>query len=162
MKINADQLKGLLEQEQKQKSSNQKSGKAFHEMLDRALSPQTEQADAPPAQSLTGSNLNALHTQLRTSLAAETQPQEATGDQLLQGMDYVLDQWEKYSQQLQSRGSNLKQSYATLQEIGRNLEAMEDAVKERGDEGSALHPLLNELKIIAVTEEIKFNRGDYL
>lgn len=162
MKIHANELKGLLELEQQRKSSNRQSGQAFEQMLNEAFSTKTEQASGPAAKPLTGASLDALHTQLRSGLTEATGSENPEAQPLLESVDRVLEQWEKYAEQLQSRESNLKQSYATLQEIGRNLEAVEAALQERDGGDPALHPLLNELQVMAVTEEIKLNRGDYL
>jgi hypothetical protein len=162
MKIHADQLKGLLEPEQQQKSSKQQPGEAFEQMLNKALSPQTGQASGPAAKPMTGASLDALHTQLRSGLTQAAPIDKPAAEPLLTSVDRVLEQWEKYAEELQSGPSNLKQSYDALKEIGRSLEAAEAALQEQGGEDPALDPVLNELRIMAVTEEIKFNRGDYL
>jgi hypothetical protein len=162
MKIHADELKGLMEPEQQRKSSSRQPGQAFEQMLNEALSPQTEQASGPAAKPLGGASLDALHTQLRSGLTEAAGSGSSEGQPLLKSVDRVLEQWEKYAEELQSSPSNLKQSYATLKEIGRNLDAVEAALQDQGGQDPALHPILNELQVMAVTEEIKLNRGDYL
>ena len=73
----------------------------------------------------------------------------------------ALDVLDEYGASLGSARS-LREAYSLLDDIDNRVAGLEkdaDALRARYP---ALDSLLNELKILSVTEKIKFNRGDYL
>ncbi|MDQ7031356.1 MAG: hypothetical protein Q9M37_01365 [Desulfonauticus sp.] len=79
---------------------------------------------------------------------------------LMQDVDNLLKMWENYSQKLSSEQDSLKEIYGLLQEIQNKI----NKVKQHpffAKQPTDLKNLLNEIEIMATTEEIKINRGDY-
>jgi hypothetical protein len=74
-------------------------------------------------------------------------------------VDDVLSKWEEYADQLDSDG-DLREAYGTLQGI------TEDVERLKGEAGSVagggLQSLVDEIEVMAATEQFKFNRGDYV
>jgi hypothetical protein len=73
----------------------------------------------------------------------------------------TLDLLDKYSVSLGSSVS-LREAYSLLGNIEDKVAGIEKETGTLRAQHTALDSLLNELKIISVTEKIKFNRGDYL
>ena len=72
----------------------------------------------------------------------------------------VLMKWEKYSHALASEKAPLKNSYSILQEIKEDMKQL--VSKLDFEKAPHLKEIVSELNVLLTTEEIKFNRGDYL
>jgi hypothetical protein len=83
----------------------------------------------------------------------------STEDKIASDVDDVLSKWEEYADQLDSDG-DLREAYGTLQGI------TEDVERLKGEAGSVagggLQSLVDEIEVMAATEQFKFNRGDYV
>lgn len=79
----------------------------------------------------------------------------------MQEVDNLLTLWENYSQSLTSDGTTLKDVYALLKKIQDKIQG----VKQNpffSKQPEHIQNILKEVEIMATTEEIKINRGDYL
>jgi hypothetical protein len=86
---------------------------------------------------------------------------EAVLDEAFGQVSGTLDLLDKYSASLGSADS-LREAYSLLNDIdGKVADIEQDAARLR-TQNPVLDSLLDELKTIALTEKIKFNRGDYL
>lgn len=159
MKIRPDQLQPTIEEQQRRKAGMTPQGASFEDVLaqESGSAQQTAKIAAPPP--LMG--INPL-LQVQAPKVATSNAEQEVMDQ----MDTLLNEWEKYAGQLEgSTGqTDLRQAYNSLQRIGdqvqdlkSGLQSMPDSKKEPG-----LQAMVDELEIMTVTETIKFNRGDYL
>ncbi|MGM0424867.1 MAG: hypothetical protein ACQEQX_08120 [Thermodesulfobacteriota bacterium] len=158
MKIHPDQLKNLQDQFQKQGAGQSKQDSNFSRILEQELDPGKKAPEQISSSRLDQSSLQALHTQLKTQGTEQSSNQSEAGP--MHKLESLLGQWEIYSQQLQ-QGNSLQQSYQTLQNINSSIQELKQSPEMEG-QGPGLESMLGELEVLAVTEEIKFNRGDYL
>ncbi len=158
MKINPDQIKQIQDQNQQQEKLKAKQTDDFARFLEQELTPEKRSPDSSAAVHLDQSRMQTLHTQLKTQGLEQISNQSES--EFMDRLEQILGQWENYSQQLQEE-QHLRQSYATLQDISREIENLKQnsSVSTQNPE---LENLLSELEIMSITEEIKFNRGDYL
>lgn len=77
-------------------------------------------------------------------------------------LDALLDKWENYSQNLGSPDIQLKQSYQQLTALSKNISQIKQSHTQELATNPQLKNLINELEVLTITEQIKFNRGDYL
>ena len=75
-------------------------------------------------------------------------------------VETILDKLDDYSAML-SDGTSLKLANSALDDIAEDVSRIK-ARPELTENGSALGSLVDELETLAVTERIKFNRGDYV
>jgi len=77
-------------------------------------------------------------------------------------MDSLLTQWEDYADELASGsgGSSLKRAYGMLENIESGVQQLKDGLA--GSANTGLNSMADELEVMAVTEKIKFDRGDYV
>ncbi len=75
----------------------------------------------------------------------------------------TLDLWDSYEKTLESAsGSNgLRDAYSILENIGAHISQLKSSAESLKSNDFGLNSLINELDIMATTERIKFNRGDY-
>lgn len=74
----------------------------------------------------------------------------------------TLDLWDMYAKKLsESQDSNLREAYSILESIGNNVEQLKSNASNLQTPNFNLNSLINEMDIMATTEKIKFNRGDY-
>jgi len=79
---------------------------------------------------------------------------------IMDKIESSLNQWEKYSHNLSS--GNLKESENTLTSILDNLSQIEDNLKNNNiNPSEEVSNIVNELKIMALSERARLNRGDY-
>lgn len=164
MKITPEQLAALQREALKQKSSQSENLEDFQKMLDQEVNKSNgalsnsagNQAGKAPSL-----DMNSLHALIQASGTSGTMEQQTSGQQIMEQVDNLLDKWENYAQQLQKPDQGLKQGYQTLEEIDSAVKVLQENMPESGKQNEQLKPLLNELEIMAVTEKIKFNRGDY-
>lgn len=83
---------------------------------------------------------------------------------VMENMDGLLNQWENYAERLASgdEGAGLKQAYGVLENIESGVKKIKEDLPGLGSKSADLESLVNELEVMAVTEKIKFNRGDYI
>ena len=75
----------------------------------------------------------------------------------------LLDGFDAYAQVLGNGGEqNLKAAYAALEQLSGTVTALKGSLSETAAKYPGLNDVLNELEVLAHTEQFKFNRGDYL
>lgn len=158
MKIHPDHLKQLLEQGQKGKTENGPSDKSFQHVLDKAVQP-GESGGQPVAPLKDTSKLTALQAELQTSTINKIRPEGGHTQEIMNRLETVLDQWEKYSQSL--KAPDLRASFSLLESIHQDLQHLQAEIGQDPESAPGVGSLLNELQVMTVTERIKFNRGDY-
>jgi hypothetical protein len=83
-----------------------------------------------------------------------------TEDKIASHVDDVLSKWEEYAEQLDSNG-DLREAYGALQDITEDVERLKSATSSVGV-GAGLQSMVDEIEVMAATEQFKFNRGDYV
>ena len=75
----------------------------------------------------------------------------------------TLDLWDSYASTLESStGDNtLRKAYSILENIGTQVAQLKSNASSLKSQDYGLKSFINELDIMATTERIKFNRGDY-
>ncbi len=152
MKIHPDQINPIVPENDKTQK-NKDSGK-FSKMLEQEISkPGTEQAASSSARLDMLQNSQLLGSSLLTSQTREPS--------FMNQMDSLLNKWENYAADMDSPGSSLKDVYASLQSISGQINEMKNssAFKRQSEE---VKSIIQEIEVLATTEVIKFNRGDYL
>ena len=75
----------------------------------------------------------------------------------------LLDGFDAYAQVLGSGNEqNLKAAYAALEELSGTVSTLKGSLSDVAAKYPGLNDVLNELEVLAHTEQFKFNRGDYL
>lgn len=78
---------------------------------------------------------------------------------LASGVEQVLDQWDAYAREIgNTETADLRKAYDQLEAI---TGTVQDLKGKAADASPAMRSLIDELDVMAVTEKIKFNRGDY-
>lgn len=165
MKITPEQLAALQREAQKQQSGQTESLEDFQKMLDQEVNKSSGALGTTGSQQagkVPSLDINSLHTLIQTSGTSGILEQQTSGQQIMEQVDELLDKWENYAQQLQQPDQGLKKGYQTLEEIDSAVKLLQENMPESGTNNEQIKPLLNELEIMAVTEKIKFNRGDYM
>lgn len=85
-----------------------------------------------------------------------------TEQTVMDKMDSLLSKWENYSQTLGSDQNSLRDGYGLLADIRQSVQDVKDAAAGDASLSPELLSVIDELDILSTTEEIKFNRGDYL
>lgn len=74
----------------------------------------------------------------------------------------TLDLWDSYAKKIGSYDDNsLRDAYSILQNIGDQVSQLKSNAANLLSQNANFNSLVNELDIMATTERIKFNRGDY-
>ncbi|MDR1777109.1 MAG: hypothetical protein LBR31_04690 [Desulfovibrio sp.] len=171
MKIRSDQINNLLSAQGAASGTPDRQTKApsaFDDILAeeqlKANSAGSVGATVPPLpgagnagiiQSLLLGSLNGVEAE------QSVHPDEAVLNEAFNQVSGTLDLLDKYSASLGTAGS-LKDAYSLLSDFDGNVESLEKSAGALRAQHPEMDSLLNELKIISVTEKIKFNRGDYL
>lgn len=164
MKIHPDQLKAL-EQEQSKSGKSQKADKGFGDMLAKEMGKAEEGAKAHKAAAVPPPGAGLLPGQvLAAQAAAGTGESTESGRQVMESLENLMSDWESYAARLESStGSpNLRQAEGMLGRIESGVEEIRKQMPEGGSGNSELDAFVNEVEVLAVTERIKFNRGDYI
>jgi len=153
MKITSDQLAALqLQQKNKARSaSGDGFASALAEELDSGSAVQTG-APATPA-----APMARLDQTLQAAMLNKT-----TRQTVMDKMDTLLSKWENYSQIIGASNGNLREGYSLLADIRQDIRAVKSDLAQTPNPGEGLETMVEDLDILATTEEFKFNRGDYL
>lgn len=160
MKINPDQLKALQELEQAKQGQKAQSGGDFEQLLQNRLEKDGASSASSSFPQDSRASVSQLHAAMQTMPAQSPQPE--SGTPVMDDLDHVLKQWENYSRQLASPNTSLRETYATLQDIHRDLDRVKEKLTAAEGSSPQLSSIVNELNVMVQTEEIKINRGDYL
>lgn len=78
---------------------------------------------------------------------------------LATGVEQVLDQWDAYAREIgNTESADLRKAYDQLEAITGTVQSLKS---KAADASPAMRSIIDELDVMAVTEKIKFNRGDY-
>ena len=160
MKIQTDQVVPV-QQTGKVQTAQSAPATNFGEILANEVAggQQTAAVAAPPPLAGAAGLAQAMAAQAAGQVADVSSERRAVMD----NVDSILNEWEKYSGQLASGSSNqLRQAYGTLETIQDGVKKLKDEHPGLDGHSPQLSSLVNELEVMTVTEKIKFNRGDYL
>ncbi|SDF07192.1 hypothetical protein [Desulfovibrio legallii] len=169
MKIQNEQLEALLRQQElaARTDAGQKSdGNAFAAALAEQMGLGEDAAAAVPASGGQTAQASLISQMLLTDVSAAP----AAGADAAAGLEDAvsqaagtLDMWESYVQTLGAGDdASLKDAYALLQGIDGQVAALKDSTANLRGQNAGFDSLVNELEVLATTEKVKFNRGDYL
>ncbi len=154
MKINPDQINQIARENgnaQKNKSAKE-FGKLLEQEISKGQSGREAGASAPE-------RLGVMQqSQLLGSSLITSHKREPS---FMNQMDSLLNMWENYAADMDSRSSSLKKVYANLQEISQGLKDMKMS-NAFENQPPGVKSMVQELEVMTTTEVIKFNRGDYL
>ncbi|WP_051617151.1 hypothetical protein [Desulfonatronovibrio hydrogenovorans] len=154
MKINPDQISQIARENgnvQKKTSPSGEFGKMLEQEISRGQT-QDKTASGP-------ARLDILQTsQLLGSSLITSQNRESS---FMNQMDSLLNKWENYAAGMDSPSSSLKEVYANLESISRQIKEMKNS-SSFDNQSPEVKSMIQELEVMATTEVIKFNRGDYL
>lgn len=160
MKIRPDQIHAL-EQEQAKKNRVAKNGDDFGQLLAGEIG-KSEEASKPqgttPMPPLNGLLPGQILTAQGTSRIGGSQQ---TGQQVMNKLENLLDEWENYAAKLGSPGATLRQADGDLRDIEKGIANIRKEWPSLGQDAPAMGKLVDEVEILAVAERIKLNRGDY-
>ncbi len=164
MKINPDHLSAIRPDAKQDAHKSGKTDGSFEDMLSRAA--EKTAAQAQPAQNLgqlpgPGAAMHLTATQMLFPLS--TSPESKT--KAMDTLDNLLLQWENYARQLAAQPQGLRHAHDTLSKISSQIGELKANWSQKGSAaapGTALRGMLDELEVLAVTERIKFDRGDYV
>jgi len=163
MKISPEQIEALKLQQQQQNKTKQVDGAAFGEFLNQEVqqgaAQQSAATNAPPVP-----GLQAMNPLLQVQQAAQVQQTAQVNENEFVGkVEDLFGKLENYAQQLGSADKGgLKQAYSTLEGIQGGVESLKKDWPGVQSENPELGSIVSELETVAVTEQIKFNRGDYV
>lgn len=154
MKINPEQIHQIARENgnvQKNRNSNE-----FGKMLEQEIS--REQSGTGTGSS-TAARLDIMQqSQLLGSSLITSQKQEPS---FMNQMDSLLNMWENYAADMDSRDSSLKKVYQDLQNITQGIKDMKKS-SSFDHQRPEVKSMIQELEVMSTTEMIKFNRGDYI
>ncbi len=157
MKITSDQL-AALQQEQKN-TAQTKAGEGFAQILSQEM--QSDSTTSSGALSGTVPMAGLGQTLQAAMLLNPTSQTTQTEQTVMEKMDSLLSQWENYSQAIGSSDGSLKEGYHLLADIRQNIQEVKSSLSQT-TATPGISDMVEELDILATTEEFKFNRGDYL
>jgi hypothetical protein len=153
MKITSDQL-AALQLTQKNTARNA-PGDGFAQALAQELDTNSA-AQADTAQALAGPMVR-LDQALQAAMLCKP-----TEQNIMDKMQDLLSKWENYSRVIGGQEGNLREGYSLLADIQNDLQQVKDDLARVPAPGQGLTAMVEELDVLATTEEFKFNRGDYL
>jgi hypothetical protein len=164
MKINNQHLEALRQvQEQSSKTGAAKTSgmEDFAKALAQELvAAETAGVDAGVTRQV---SLGELATGMGVSLPTTAANVDADATEAMVQLSGLLDGFGAYAQILGSGGEqNLKAAYAALEQLSGTVTALRSSLFDVAAKHPGLNDVLNELEVLAHTEQFKFNRGDYL
>ncbi|MDR2055803.1 MAG: hypothetical protein LBQ10_08055 [Desulfovibrio sp.] len=168
MKIRPDQLNNLLPTQGVTTAApggQTKTRSVFDDILaEEQLRANAESGDSAAVPAPPGAGRTDLIRSMLLGGAEGEKPvssEEAVLNEAFNQVAGTLDVLDKYSISLGS-ARPLREAYSLLDDVDGRVAGLEKGADTLRAQYPALDSLLNELKIISVTEKIKFNRGDYL
>uniref|UniRef100_A0A7C4ELP6 Uncharacterized protein n=1 Tax=Fundidesulfovibrio putealis TaxID=270496 RepID=A0A7C4ELP6_9BACT len=160
MKIQADQI-AAVQGTTRVSPTTTVPASNFGEILARELDSgqQAATAGVPPVLAGAAGLTQAMAAQAMAGVSDVATDRQA----VMENVDSLLNQWEKYAGQLADGSSGqLRQAYGTLETIQTGVKKLKDEHPGLDGHSPQLSSMVNELEVMAATEKIKFNRGDYL
>lgn len=150
-KINFNDIEKIISQ-QTDKTKQKTPTQDFDIFLKKQIEKKQEKMHKPQISS-TPIELKELEAALRLN-------QNQDHIKIMDKIESTLDQWEKYSHNLSS--GNLKESENTLSSLIDELTQIEKDLNSNDiDSSEGATNIVNELKIMAISERARLNRGDY-
>ncbi|MBU1003894.1 MAG: hypothetical protein KKE73_15390 [Proteobacteria bacterium] len=162
MKIHPDQLRAL-EQDQAKTKQAQETDKGFGDLLATEVGKTAESAKAQTT-SLPPLGAGMLSNQLLAAQAAAGTGETQSGQNVMESLENLVSNWEDYAAQVgtTTEGPNLRQANGMLQSIENGVSDLRNKMAGLSGKNPELDAMVEEVEILAVTERIKFNRGDYI
>ncbi|MEW5774872.1 MAG: hypothetical protein AB1916_15240 [Thermodesulfobacteriota bacterium] len=161
MKINTEQLRPLESDQESKKARRAETGEGFGELLSREL----DAREVVPAPGLRPPPAPLLPHQIATAgEAAATEQSTTAGREVMDKLENILGEWENYASHLAEPAveDGLRKANGALESIESDVAGLKSRWPGLGKDHPSLQSVVDELEILAVTERIKFNRGDYL
>ncbi|CCO22810.1 hypothetical protein [Maridesulfovibrio hydrothermalis] len=161
MKISPEQIEALkLQQQQLDNKAKKVDGAAFGEFLNQEVQQGSARKTATPPPV---PGLHAMNPLLQVQQVAQVQPAQVSESEFVGKVEQIFGQLDSYAQQLGSSSEGgLKQAYNTLEGIQGGVDSLKKDWPGVASENPELGAIVGELEVMAVTEQIKFNRGDYV
>jgi len=164
MKIHPDQLEGVRPDSASQTNRVKPPSTAFGDLLDQEVAKSGTQTAKPSASLPPPGGLGTLSALVGVSSVETVAPTAAAETGVVDKVEGLLDKWDQYAQNLQgaSGAVDLKKAYGVLEDIDGTVQQIKGENPDLAQQHPALQGVVSELEVLAVTERIKFNRGDYL
>jgi hypothetical protein len=164
MKIHPDQVEGVRPDSAPQTNRVKPPSTAFGDLLSQEVTKSGTQTPKSSAPLPPPGGLGTLSALLGVGNVEFVAPAQKAEKAIMEKVENLLDKWDKYAQNLQSGSGavNLKEAYGVLQDIDGSVQQIKGENPDLAQQHPALQGLVSELEVMAVTERIKFNRGDYI
>lgn len=166
MKINPDQSQVVKPDAERDVRKGHKAGERFEDLLFRATEKVGSSGDESSAiSSMRSINPGSAMSMTPTELLFPIEQSSGFESKAMDTLDNLLSRWENYAHQLTAQPQGLRQANGILEDISTEIGALKaNWPQEQGSPqpGPELRNMLDELEVMAVTERIKFNRGDYI
>ncbi|MDQ7832115.1 MAG: hypothetical protein RDU30_10300 [Desulfovibrionaceae bacterium] len=164
MKITQEQISALRQADSQDQSRTTAEAGVFESLLNREVQGIEAQdagtISAPPI----GGGLHEIASLLQAQGASPAQDLTEKERTAMENVDSLLTEWENYADQLAggSQEGGLRQAYGVLEHIESGVQKLKQDWPGMAQDNPGMGSLVNELEVMAVTEKIKFNRGDYI
>lgn len=164
MKITQEQVSALRQADNQEQSRTTVDPGIFQEMLTREVqgtqTPDAGQSPVPPI----GGGMHEIASLLQAEGASPAQDLSEKERTAMENVDSLLTEWENYADRLASgsQEGGLRQAYGVLEHIETGVQKLKQDWPGMAEDNPGMGSLVNELEVMAVTEKIKFNRGDYI
>ena len=163
MKIHPDQLEGVRPDTTPQTHRVKQPSTAFGDLLTQEVAKTGTDAAKTSAPLPPPGGLGTLSALMGVGAVESVAPVQTAESTIVDKVDNLLDKWDQYAQNLQgtSGSADLKKAYGVLQDIDGTVQQLKGDNPDLAQAHPALQGVVSELEVMAVTERIKFNRGDY-
>lgn len=164
MKINPDQSPLVKVDTDRDAGKVSKGGERFEDLLLRATENAASGKSPPTGLERPLNTGGAMHL-TPTQMLFPTAPSAGFTSQAMDSLDNLLSRWEKYAHQLTAEPLGLRQANGILENIASEIGVLKAQWPQQAQPQPLIPELrgvLDELEVLAVTERIKLNRGDYL
>jgi len=161
MKIHPDQLKAL-EQEQAKARQAQETDKGFGDLLAQEVDKTADSTQTSSVVPPLGASY--LSGQLLAAQASASAGETVSGQSVMENLENLVSNWEDYAAQVgaTAEGQNLREANGMLENIESGVSDLKNQMAGMAGKNPELESMVEEVEIMAVTERIKFNRGDYI
>jgi hypothetical protein len=164
MKIHPDQLEGVRPDSASQTNRVKPPSTAFGDLLNQEVTRSDTETTKISTPLPPPGGLGTLSALLGVGTVEAVEPAANAEKAIMDKVENLLDKWDQYAQNLQggSGAVNLKEAYGVLEDIDGTVQQIKGENPNLAQQSPALQGVVSELEVMAVTERIKFNRGDYL
>ncbi len=164
MKITQDTTSALQQAESQERSRTSSDAEVFGDILAREVQGTEAQGTAQTAVPPIDGGMLEIASLIEAEGTAPTADLTEKERTAMENVDSLLTEWENYADQLASgeQEGGLRQAYGVLEHIESGVQKLKQDWPGMDQENPNMGSLVNELEVMAVTEKIKFNRGDYI